>query len=108
MLVFPIVLLIILGLAQGVLWFHARSAAQAAAHQGARVAAAERGSAGEGISSARRFVADSAGAIRGFSVSGSRSGETASITVVGTSPSILGPGITVRQSASMPVERVTG
>jgi Flp pilus assembly protein TadG len=96
---------------QGALWYHGRSVAVAAAQEGARTAGAQNGSAGDGIAEARSFVADAGGSdvLNGTQVSGSRTATQATITVTGTSMSII-PGwtITVQQSATVPVERLTG
>lgn len=95
---------------QAALWYHARSVAIAAAQEGARQAGAQNGSAGTGISDAASFVSDAGGndVLAGASVTGSRSATAATITVTGTSMSVI-PGwtITVRQSATVPVERLT-
>lgn len=95
---------------QAALWYHARSVAIAAAEEGARTAGAQNGSAGAGISDAASFVSDAGGSgvLVGASVTGSRSASTATITVTGSSMTVI-PGwtITVRQSATVPVERLT-
>ncbi|MFC6706503.1 TadE family protein [Flexivirga alba] len=95
---------------QAALWFHARSVAIAAAQEGARTAGAQNGTAGAGISDAASFVSDAGGSdvLAGVHVSGSRSGNQATVTVSGSSMSVI-PGwtITVHQSATVPVERLT-
>ena len=95
---------------QAALFYHARTVAIAAAQEGARAAGSETGSAEEGIAAAAAFIAAAGGAdvIEGASVSGSRSAATATVTVRGTSLSVL-PGWSPRvtQSATMPVERLT-
>ena len=95
---------------QAALFYHARTVAIAAAQEGARAAGSETGSAGEGIAAAAAFIAAAGGAdvIEGASVSGSRSATTATVTVRGTSLSVL-PGWSPRvtQSATMPVERLS-
>ncbi|MBO1756466.1 TadE/TadG family type IV pilus assembly protein [Allobranchiibius sp. CTAmp26] len=96
---------------QGSLWYHARSVAIAAAQEGARTAGAHNSSADAGINDATSFIADAGGAdvLAGATVTGNRSAVTATVTVRGSSMSVI-PGwtITVRQSASVPVERLTG
>src|SRR5215216_5743629 len=95
---------------QAALFYHARTVAIAAAQEGARAAGSETGSAPEGIAAAAAFIAAAGGAdvIEGASVSGRRSAATATVTVSGTSLSVL-PGWSPRvtQSATMPVERLT-
>jgi len=95
---------------QAALFYHARTVAIAAAQQGARAASSETGSATEGIAAASAFVARAGGAdvIEGASVSGSRSATTATVTVRGSSLSVI-PGWSpvIGQSATLPVERLT-
>lgn len=101
-------LLMFLGL-QSALVHWGRTAAMAAAQEGAREAARETGSASEGISAARAFATTSTATLKGVGVSGFRSGTDAGVTVTATTLSVL-PGFSfhVTQSATMPVERVTG
>ncbi|USQ77786.1 TadE/TadG family type IV pilus assembly protein [Ornithinimicrobium cryptoxanthini] len=106
----PLMFLLLLAMVQGGLWFHARAVALGAAQEGARVAAAENSSAGAGIFAATTFVADAGtGVVVNPTVTGSRSGATATITVTGAAQSLvpfLNPAVS--QSASLPVERITG
>jgi Flp pilus assembly protein TadG len=107
---FPLVFLLLLGMVQGGLWFHARAVALGAAQEGARVAAAETSTAGAGIAAATSFIADAgSGVVVDPAVTGSRTGTTATVTVTGQAQSLvpfLNPS--VAQSASFPTERVTG
>ena len=95
---------------QAALYFHARTVAIAAAQEGARTAGAEHGRTFDGISAAHAFIADAGGddVLIGPSVSGHRTATVAMVRVVGSSLSVI-PGWTpvVRQSASVPVERLT-
>jgi Flp pilus assembly protein TadG len=95
---------------QGALYYHARTVAIAAAQEGARAAGAENGTPGDGVSAASSFVADAGGndVLPGAHVSGGRSATTATVSVTGTSLSVI-PGWSpaVTQSASVPVERIT-
>ncbi|WP_114905374.1 TadE family protein [Ornithinimicrobium murale] len=96
---------------QGGLWFHARSVALGAAQEGARVAAAESSSGGAGAAAAADFVADAGGGgvLLGAATSGTRTATTATVVVTGQSQSIVffwDP--TIVQTASVPVERITG
>ncbi len=96
---------------QGALYYYARSVAIASAQEGARVAGAEGSSADAGVASAYDFVADAGGddVLRGVRVTGTRSGTTARVVVTGTSMSVFpGWNPSVRQSAEVPVERITG
>jgi Flp pilus assembly protein TadG len=106
---FPIVLLLVFGIIQGALWFHARNIALGAAQEGARVASAEGGAGGE--LRAHEFVRNLTGGtlIRDLEVSGTATGEAVTITVAGNAPGLVPgvSGLTVRQSATAPIERFT-
>lgn len=110
--VFPVVLLLLLGGVQGALWYHARAVAVAAAQEGARAAALEGATAGAGQAAAAAFVQATGGAdvLPGAQVVASRTATTASVTVAGRSLTVLAiPGVRleVSASASAPVERIT-
>jgi Flp pilus assembly protein TadG len=95
---------------QGALYYHARTVAIAAAQEGARTAGSQNGTAFGGISAASSFVSDAGGkdVLPGAHMTGGRSATTATMTVTGTSLSVI-PGWSpaVSQSASVPVERIT-
>ena len=95
---------------QGALYYHARTVAIAAAQEGARAAGSQNGTAADGVSAASSFVSDAGGkdVLPGAHMTGGRSGTTATVTVTGTSLSVI-PGWSpaVSQSASVPVERIT-
>lgn len=95
---------------QAALFYHARSVAIAAAQEGARASSVEDGSGGAGAAAAASFVAAAGGedVIKGARVSSSRTAEVATVTVTGTSLSVI-PGWSpfVRQLATAPVERIT-
>jgi Flp pilus assembly protein TadG len=95
---------------QGALYYHARTVAIAAAQEGARAAGSQNGTAAEGVSAASSFVSDAGGrnVLPGAHMTGGRSATTATMTVIGTSLSVI-PGWSpaVSQSASVPVERIT-
>ena len=95
---------------QGALYYHARTVAIAAAQEGARAAGSQNGTAAEGVSAASSFVSDAGGkdVLPGAHMTGGRSATTATVTVTGTSLSVI-PGWSpaVSQSASVPVERIT-
>lgn len=106
---FPVALLLVFGIIQGALWFHARNIALGAAQEGARVASAESGAGGE--QRAREFVGNLTGGtlIRDLDVRETATSEMVTITVVGNAPSLVPgvTGLTVRQSATAPIERFT-
>lgn len=95
---------------QGVLYYHAKQVALAAAQEGAREAGSETGTRESGVATANTFLHDAGGTdvMTSTSVSGSRSTTTATVTVTGKSLSVI-PGwhVTVTQSASAPVEWLT-
>lgn len=95
---------------QAALYHHARAVALAAAQEGARDAGAESGTREAGVQTAREFVRAAGGSdvMTDVSITGSLTVTTASVTVTGISLSVI-PGwrLSVRQSASVPVERLT-
>ena len=95
---------------QGALIYHARTVAIAGAQEGARAAGAENGTSSAGAAAARSFVAAVGGdALTGASVRATRTAADATVTVTGRALSVIplwSPTIT--QSASVPVERITG
>lgn len=96
---------------QAALYYHARTVAIAAAQEGARAAGSEEGRTADGVAAANSFVVDAGGddVLVGASATGSRTATAATVTVEGHSLSVI-PGWSpvVRQSASVPVERLTG
>ena len=105
----PLLLLILFSGVQGAVYFHARTLAIAAAQEGARAAARENATLTAGTAAATAFLADVAGdSLTSVAVTGTRSATTATITVRGSSLSLI-PGWTptVEQTANLPVERIT-
>lgn len=107
--VMPAILtLMFLGM-QGALLYQGRTTALAAAQEGARVAAGENSSTSAGIAAAQSFAGSSTMALEEAQVSGNRTAAEATITVsIRTASVIPGWNPTVTQTASMPVERITG
>lgn len=110
--VFPVVLLLIIGGIQGALYYHARSVALAAAQEGARAAAVEGATSGTGQAAAAAFIAATGGddVLPGAQVDATRTPTTATVTVTGRALTVLAiPGVSldVAQSAALPVERLT-
>ena len=95
---------------QAALYHHARTVAIAAAQEGARTAGGEHGSEASGHSAASAFVREAGGddVLLGPTVSVTRTATTATVTVTGFSLRVI-PGWSplVRQSASVPVERLS-
>ena len=94
---------------QAALIYHARTLAIASAQEGARAAGAENGTTAAGITTARTYLAETAGdALTSSTVSGTRTATTATVTVRGVALSVL-PGWrpAITKSASVTVERIT-
>ena len=97
---------------QAALVYHARTVAIAAAAQGARAAAVEGGTPSDGAAAAADFVTQAGGndVLENLTVTAGRSGgaATVTVTVTGTALTVL-PGWhpQIRQSATLPVERIT-
>jgi Flp pilus assembly protein TadG len=106
---FPVVLLLVFGVIQGALWFHARHIALGAAQEAARAASAQDGT-GAG-QRAHQFVRDLTGGtlIRSLDVDVTATPETVTVTVTGRAPSLLpgSSGVIVEQSATAPIEQFT-
>ncbi|CAN5175612.1 hypothetical protein BH11ACT1_BH11ACT1_27670 [soil metagenome] len=96
---------------QAALIYHARTVAIAAAQEGARTAAAQYSSAAAGDVAAGQFIASAGGedVLHGVTITATRDATTASVVVTGTTMSVVPGWIPqIVQSASAPVERVTG
>jgi len=108
---FPVLLLVVFGLVQGALWFHARNVASAAAVEGVQVARVETGTADAGRQRAANFLADAGGpdVLTGSTIEVTADAERVRVVVSGRSVSVLPgvPGLLVEQSAAGPVERFT-
>ncbi|MFC8796989.1 TadE family protein [Promicromonospora sp. NPDC057138] len=104
-----IVLFLIIGVVQGTVWFAGRQVAIAAASEGARVAAAEGGTAQAGQAAAVQFAGTAGrGFLQGPRASVTRTETTATVTLTGTTQSLVsGGGLSISQTAAMPVERLT-
>lgn len=109
--IFPIVLILVFAGVQTALYMHARSVALSAAQEGSRAAAAEDANSGTGSQAANAFLARAGGAdaLPAASVSSNRTATEAVVTVTGVSLSVvpLMGGISISQSSSMAVERLT-
>lgn len=110
MILMPVMFLVMFTGVQAALYYHARAVAIAAAQEGAREAGGESGTRDSGVDTARDFIAQAGGSdvLTNSGVTGSRSTTSATVTVSGQSLSVI-PGwkVTIRQSSSVPVERLT-
>lgn len=107
---FPALLLLVCAIFQTGLWYYARNAALAAAEEGARAASVVDGTTADGTVAAAEFI-DRAGGklIQKVRTTARRSTTKATVTVSGRSLSIIPgmDGFQIRQSATLPVERLT-
>lgn len=108
---FPVVLLLVFGIIQGALWYHARNVALAAATEGLESARVATGTSSTGQNAASAFVAAAGGSdvLVEVNISTSRTPTQASVTVTGQSISVIPglPGPPVSQTVTGPVERFT-
>ena len=110
-LAFPVIIVAMLAVIQGGLWFHARNVAQVAAEEGLLAARAEGGTGAAGRTRALDVI-DQAGAgqmLSGPQVTAVRSPLAARVTVDGRSPSLIPGfnGFAISQTAQGSVERFT-
>jgi Flp pilus assembly protein TadG len=95
---------------QAALYYHARTVAIAAAQEGARATGAEAGTESRGEDAANAFIVDAGGddVLQAATATAKRSATTATVVVEARSLSVI-PGWqpVVRQSATVPVERLT-
>lgn len=107
--IFPAVMMLIFGVIQGALYYHAADVARHAAYAAVNAASSHTGSEGTGHAAASSFITQLGGenVLAGSTISVTRSAEVASATVTGRSVSLV-PGLElplISQSAQAPVER---
>jgi Flp pilus assembly protein TadG len=105
-LVWPVLMLVTLGVIESGIWLHARNVAERAAI----AAVGEAGGSYGDADAARRLGGDlaAAGGLSGVEVSVSRGAETVTAVVSAESPLVLDLGLgRIRETASGPRERVT-
>jgi hypothetical protein len=104
--VWPVLLLVTLGIIQAGIWLHARNVAERAASAAVDAARGSFGAPGE----AQRLGVDLArvGGLQDVSLVVSRSGTSVTATVTARAPLLLDLGLgQLQESASAPLERVT-
>jgi Flp pilus assembly protein TadG len=108
--VFPVVILLIMTIFQGVVYYQAEQLAQAAASEGARVARLHNSSAAAGEAEARLLLAQTEGdwLLTGPAVTAEHNGQWARVAVDGTAPTFI-PFVKLRihKVVEGPVERFT-
>jgi Flp pilus assembly protein TadG len=108
-LTYPIVLMLIFAMVQGMLYFHAQNTAQSVANGAVQAARVEGGSVESGHAEAAARLVRGGEAFATVNVSVTRGEEMATATVTGLAPSIVPGfrGFRIEQSATGPVERFT-
>jgi Flp pilus assembly protein TadG len=104
--IFPVTLLIVFGIIQFGIWYHANDIAQAAAQQSVRSASSYGGTQADGTREAGRVLSENAnGLIVHTQVACNRTPETATVTVTGDALQVI-PFIPlpVKATATAPVE----
>lgn len=105
-LIWPVLLLVTLGIIQAGIWIHGHHVATRAASAAADVASGSYGSPGE----AKQVAAGIArgGGLQGVAVTVSRNASRVEVTVAGRIPTMLDlPLGQIRETVSAPIERVT-
>lgn len=103
---FPVLMLVFLGIIQAGIWVHGRNVAARAANAAADAA---RGSYGD-ASQARDIATDlaAAGGLDGVAVSVTRNVDRVNVTVTGQAPTMVDLGLSqISETASAPLERVS-
>ncbi|MBL0884848.1 TadE/TadG family type IV pilus assembly protein [Myceligenerans indicum] len=107
--ILPALFTLMFAFVQGAMYYQGKTIAIAAAEEGARIAASEGGTLAEGQAAARLYVANTTVGLSGTLVSGAGSADQVTITVTTHTVSLVPAwSPTVVQSASLPVERITG
>ena len=105
--ILPLLMLVTLGVIQTGIWIHAHNVALRAATAAADVARGASGNSQEAHDLAIALA--DAGGLEAVTVAVSRTATQADVTVSGDAPMMLDLGLgRIRESASAPVERVTG
>lgn len=105
---FPLFIAIVFAIVQGGLYYHAQTAAHAAASAGYFAARTLDGDESLGHAAAQEVVARHSDILEGASIGVSRTGQTVTVTVSGSSPSLVPAWMAppVSQEVSGPTERM--
>jgi Flp pilus assembly protein TadG len=104
--IFPLLMLVTLGVIQAGIWIHGHSVASRAAAAGVDIARGSTGQAAAARDTATRLA--NAGGLHDVTVQATRTGATAEVVVTGRAPLILDLGLArITENASAPVERAT-
>jgi Flp pilus assembly protein TadG len=108
-LTYPMVLMLIFAMVQGMLYFHAQNTAQSVANGAVQATRVEGGSVESGYAEAAARLVRGGDAFASVDVLVTRGEEMATATVTGLAPSLVPGfrGLRIEQSATGPVERFT-
>ncbi|WP_318843052.1 TadE family protein [Myceligenerans pegani] len=106
---YPVVLLLIFGIVQGVIYFHAQNVARSVANGAVQAARLENGTIADGYAEAAARLDRGRDVFASVEVFVDRDEEVATATVEGLAPSLVPGfrGLRVEQTATGPVERFT-
>ncbi|WP_307864909.1 TadE family protein [Myceligenerans salitolerans] len=106
---YPVVLLLVFGMVQGVIYFHAQNVARSVANGAVQAARLETGTVADGYAEAAARLDRGRDVFASVDVVVERGEEVATATVVGLAPSLVPGfrGLRVEQTATGPVERFT-
>ncbi|MBO0608274.1 pilus assembly protein [Myceligenerans salitolerans] len=109
MITYPVVLLLVFGMVQGVIYFHAQNVARSVANGAVQAARLETGTVADGYAEAAARLDRGRDVFASVDVVVERGEEVATATVVGLAPSLVPGfrGLRVEQTATGPVERFT-
>ncbi|MBE1877543.1 pilus assembly protein [Myceligenerans sp. TRM 65318] len=109
MITYPVVLLLIFGIVQGVIYFHAQNVARSVANGAVQAARLENGTIADGYAEAAARLDRGRDVFASVEVFVDRDEEVATATVEGLAPSLVPGfrGLRVEQTATGPVERFT-
>jgi Flp pilus assembly protein TadG len=105
---FPVVMLLLLAILQGGIYYYAQNVARTAANSAVQVARTTTGTADAGQREASATIAQAGSALRDVRVGVDRGPNTATVTVTGTAMSLIpGMHLPISHTATGPVERFT-
>lgn len=104
--VLPVLLVMILGLIQGALWYHGSNLTQAAATNAYEAARLYEATTADGITAGNTTASQAGGMLTNVTVTVTRNGNEITATVTATTPSIIpGANTTVTKTITGPIER---
>lgn len=107
---FPLIVILLLGGTQVAVWFYGRQVAQSAAQSGARAASSLGAASDSGRSAAEKFLAETGGGLSEVAIGEDATADQVTVTVRGKVPAVIPlPGFSpvVTASSTRPVEHFT-